>query len=208
SSEAASAKFQVPAAEAEVYDKARSEEAFDTGVYLDCLDYLYQQTQEFGARCDPSIAEAQLTCESMENVIVQNQELTELLCGQAGQAAIPKEPLFKVFDCYVPELDDNPMAVEHWVQSAKAATASMPDKLAVSVLQDKLVGAQVHQLALIPYVKPQVLFTELIQVLSAKLNAKSHYLTYSPNDTIGQVQIDMSFLELDGTEHEKTCGEI
>ncbi|KAJ1782822.1 hypothetical protein LPJ62_005299 [Coemansia sp. RSA 2167] len=199
-------------------DTTSSDGAADAAPFLERLDYSYRQTQEFAARCDVSIAEARLTRERMEEVIVQQQELIALLrAQQVTQPGREKEPSFKVLDRCVPELTDDPKAVEHWIQSAKEAIADMPAGVAVRALQDKLVGPQVHQLAWIPYARPQALFGELISVLgpdaarktlSTELNAKSRYLKYSPRDAIGQARIDMTFLEIGGAEHKKTCGEI
>ncbi|KAJ2140430.1 hypothetical protein IW136_002594, partial [Coemansia sp. RSA 678] len=141
----AEAEFQEPLAtdDAATDDTTSSDGAVDAAPFLERLDYSYQQTQEFAARCDASIAEARLTRERMEEVIVQQQELIALLrAQQVTQPAKEKEPSFKVLDRCVPELTDDPKAVEHWIQSAKEAIADMPAGVAVRALQDKLVGPQ------------------------------------------------------------------
>ncbi|KAJ2120682.1 hypothetical protein IW147_004870 [Coemansia sp. RSA 720] len=226
-SESASPEPQVPATNEPVYHKAVASSDKDAHVPAESdmyLDALYEHYETFAQKCDRFTEDAQLSRNQTQELIeltreqcAQNRELIELLRAQVSRPAEQKEPSFKVFDRCVPELEDDPMAVERWVEAAEDATASMPDKLAVSALQDKLVGTQVHKLALLTYVKPQALFKELISVLapdeaqvvlSSQLTTLTCYLAFSPHDGIDQARIDMTFLERGGAEHKKTCGEI
>ncbi|KAJ2124429.1 hypothetical protein IW147_001795 [Coemansia sp. RSA 720] len=133
----------------------------------------------------------------------KNLELVTKLRAQELQRESSDEQLWDRLDWLVPKLEDNPRAVENWIQAARVAIKGSDDKKALAGLCCKLVGPWVRQLAHTQYQSCEDLFKILLDILSPEyardgllieIKHKRRYREFSPLDGIYNAILDMAFL--------------
>ncbi|KAJ2823090.1 hypothetical protein IWW50_003932 [Coemansia erecta] len=219
---AAQAPAQPPADNVAVPELDVRSEPEDTGDAGDTDDAdAYYDLDEANRRFEGLVVLVEDLTERLDTSHSKTDELItlvrQLLSNQGVMADRELERQQKCVERELPELEDEPGFLEHWIARATRLTERMDDYHAVTAVQRKLAGSKVHGLAMIKYNTPAALFEDLTHLLSpdmarAELHAEivtsRRYSSFSPSDGIDQAKLDMAFLKQGTPRHQLAMEEV